>query len=72
MPAVYGYFIGMAARLTVCLIAANIANHVYGIPGSPMAATLGILYMPLLMVEVAFVGRYVWLKDKLRHGEVAL
>ena len=67
MPTVYGYFIGMGARLVLCLVAANIAVHAFGMPGPPLGVSLGVLYMSLLLVEVVFVARHLCRADHLER-----
>jgi hypothetical protein len=67
MPTVYGYFIGMGARLVLCLVAANIAVHAFGLPGPPLGLSLGVLYMSLLLVEVVFVARHLCRADHLER-----
>jgi len=73
LPTVWGYFIGMSLRLTVCL-GVYIYVSLHGqLPVYPMAVTLGVLYVPLLFTETAIVGRYLWNKDflgRLPHQRV--
>lgn len=63
LPTAVGYFIGMAVRLLVCLGAFLIVSFEEVLPRRPFAVALVGFYVPLLWVEVAFVARYLWLKD---------
>lgn len=66
MPTVYGYFIGMALRLPLCLSAAIFAAKAGYLPGKPLLVALVIFYFPLLLMEVGLVGRYLWAQDARR------
>lgn len=68
MATVWGYFIGMGIRLALCLglYLAVVSRGL--LPGQPVATTLAVMYVPLLFVEVALVGRYLWAKDFLDTG----
>jgi hypothetical protein len=63
MWTVYGYFVGMGLRLALCFGASMVAVHGGWLPGRPTALALAVFYLPLLLVEVGMVGRYLWQKD---------
>lgn len=63
MPTVIAWFAAMLVRLPGCLILAAIAVRNAWLPGSAMVAALGVFYVPLLLIEAGFVGRYLWRKD---------
>lgn len=63
LPTVWGYFIGSAVRIAICLglfFAVKSQNY---LPAEMMAAALVLTYLPLLFTEVAIVGQYLWSKD---------
>jgi hypothetical protein len=63
MAAAAAYFLGMGMRLIVCLGAAAVVSHAESLSGPLFAAALALFYLPLLAVEVAYVGRYLWQMD---------
>ena len=63
MPAVWGYFIGMALRFPLSFAFYLIAVIAWRWPGNPVVFALALSYIPLLFVEVGIVGRYIWQKD---------
>ena len=65
MPTVYAYFLGAAARFVICLAAGFLLVKAQGLPAVPVMLTLAIMYLPLLFIESALVGRYLWKKDAL-------
>lgn len=70
LPAVWGYFIGSALRLLICLVSFGLLTKWTGLlPGKPMAIAMVMMYVPLLFVEATLIGRYVWAKDFLPTGE---
>jgi len=60
MPVVYGYFCGAAVRVLAVLIATVVAVAAMALPAGPWAVTLFALYLPLLFLEAALVGRFIW------------
>lgn len=69
MPTIFAYFGGAAARVVMSLLAAIAAVQVARLPALPVAAALMTMYLPLLFVEVGFVGKYLWAKDFLAPRE---
>ena len=65
MPAVIGCFLGMGLRLLGALGLSLVLLFKTNLPTGPVVRTLILIYLPLLFVEVAFVGRYLWQKDTL-------
>lgn len=63
MAAAYGYFIGMAIRLPLCLAGVIILNRRADMPANALVAALAMSYLPLLAIEATFMGRYLWNKD---------
>jgi len=63
MPAITGYFIGMGARLVVCAAAAIVGIFLLDYPINPLLLTIAGIYIPLMFVEAALVGRYLWRLD---------
>ncbi len=63
MPTVYGYFIGAALRAAWCMGAGMMLVRGWGLAATPTSAVLVWMYLLLLFVEVALVGRYLWAKD---------
>ncbi|MCC7193708.1 MAG: hypothetical protein IT444_13110 [Phycisphaeraceae bacterium] len=72
MPTVYGYFLGGAARVVICLIMGVVLVKAALLPVGPVMVTLAAMYLPLLFVEAALVGLYLWKKDFLgnENGDV--
>lgn len=65
----WGYFIGAGARFFACLAAyAWVCLEGLG-PVKPLALSLAGFYVPLLAVEVAIVGRYLWSWDFVGHQQ---
>lgn len=62
-PTIIAYFVGMFARLIVCATGWLIGALAYAMPGSVILLALAWVYIPLQLVEAAFVARYLWLKD---------
>ena len=60
---VRAYFIGMAGRLLLCLGAGAVGVYILALRADALLLSLAATYLPLLFVEAALVGRYVWLKD---------
>lgn len=60
LPTVHGYFLGAAIRVCVCILATVIAVRSGRVPAGPWVTTLLGMYIPLLFVEVALVGRSIW------------
>jgi len=60
LPTVQGVFLGMAARVIICVGATVAALWYWRIPGGPWATTLLSIYLSLLFVEVLIIGRLVW------------
>lgn len=65
MPTVYAYFLGAAARFVICIAGGFLLVKAQGLPAAPVMLTLAIMYVPLLFIESALVGRYLWKKDSL-------
>jgi len=63
MPTVWGYFIGMGLRGSVCFGALVWARWHGRWPVEPLSVAVAATYVPLLFVEAAIVGRYLWTKD---------
>lgn len=60
MPTVYGWFGAMFLRMAICMAGAWVAKLQYQVSGKPLAASLAAFYLPLLLVELAWVGRFLW------------
>ena len=69
MATVGGYFTGMFIRLALCLGLCMAVVSRDLLPVGPMAVVLAMMYVPLLFVETALVGRYLWAKDFLDGGD---
>jgi hypothetical protein len=65
LATVYGYFAGAAARFVICILAGFLLVKVQGLPAGPVMITMPVMYLPLMMIETAMVGRYLWKKDSL-------
>ncbi len=63
MPTVWAYFAGAALRLAACLGVYMLVATQGNTPTVPLAVALAMVYVPLLFVEAAIVGRYLWAKD---------
>lgn len=63
MPVVYAYFIGMAIRMPLCLLATIAAVNMGYLPSKPVFAALGVFYLPILLAEAGLVGSHLWRKD---------
>lgn len=63
MATVAGYFVGTGIRLALCLGLCMAVVSRDLLPVGPMAVVLVMMYVPLLFVETALVGRYLWAKD---------
>lgn len=72
MPTVYGYFLGGAARVVICLGMAVVLVKSAMLPAGPVMVTLAAMYLPLLFVEVTLVGRYLWKKDFLGNDHAGV
>lgn len=70
MPTVAGYFVGMFVRLIGCLGGFLLVMAWTDLPTTPIVSTLAATYLPLLVVEAAIVGRYLWRKDFLDRSGV--
>jgi hypothetical protein len=64
-PTIVGYFSGMLGRLIVCVLAGWLAVVWLGMPLTAVSLAMAGVYLPLLMIEAALVGRYLWQKDGL-------
>lgn len=60
LPTVQGAFLGMAARVIICVGATVMALWYWRIPGGPWATTLLSIYLSLLFVEILIIGRLAW------------
>jgi len=60
LAAVQGYFLGMGARVIICVGTTAVAVGVWRFPGGVWATTLLSMYLPLLFIEVAIIGHRVW------------
>lgn len=69
MATAAGYFVGMGIRLPACLGLYMVVSSRGLWPAGPVALVLGLMYAPLLFVEAALVGRYLWAKDFLDRGQ---
>ncbi len=63
LPTVTGYFLGMGIRMGACLGAGLLGVYIGGLPAKPVGIALTVFYLPLLLVEVGMVGRYLSHKD---------
>ncbi len=68
MPTVYGYFLGCGARFLGCFGFCAWVLMSGALPGDPTVLSVVIAYVPLTLVDAAFVGRYLWQKDFLIEG----
>lgn len=64
MPIAWGYFIGAAGRVVIAILALLLAARRSDLPVDVMAVALMAAHLPLLAVEAAFVGRYLWRCDE--------
>jgi len=71
MATAYGYFGGAALRLILCLGGGIAIGKALDVSTQVVIVALAGVYVPLLMIEVGFVGRYMWLKDSLPVGGTA-
>ncbi len=63
IPTVYGYFLGCGARFLGCFGFCAWVLMSDALPGDPTVMCVVIAYVPLTLVDAAFVGRYLWQKD---------
>lgn len=63
MPTVFAYFAGVGARVIACLGGALVLIVGAGKPADAVLISLVAVYLPLMFIEVAIVGRYLWAKD---------
>lgn len=70
MAIAYAWFIGMMVRMSICLGGAWVAKLHFEVPGKPLAASLAAFYLPLLLVELAWVQRHLWL-DKVGRAKAS-
>lgn len=64
MPIVAAHFSGMAVRLVLCLASVVWAVRTGWLPAPLIIGTMFIFYIPLLLAEVALVGRFLWRQDE--------
>lgn len=64
MATVSAYFIGSGIRLVLCLGAAVYLCLFRNQPAIPTGLTMVMLYVPLLLLESALVGRYLFQLDR--------
>ena len=62
---IVAYFIGMMGRLLICLAAALVAVGLLKLPATPTLLSMAAAYLVLLLIEVAFVGRYLMRRDSM-------
>lgn len=60
LPTVQGVFLGMTARVMICVGATVVALWHWPILGGPWATTLLSIYLSLLFVEILIIGRLAW------------
>jgi len=70
MPTVCGYFFGTGLRLVICFGLFLFVRSKDLFPIEPMAVALVLTYLPLLFIETAVVGRYLWNKDSRPGGNL--
>jgi hypothetical protein len=63
MPAIWGYFLGAAVRMVLCVAAAGAFIKLARWPAGPVAVTLVGSYLLLLLVETKIAARYLLAKD---------
>lgn len=71
MTTISAYFGGMALRLALTMGLAMLLFHKGLVEGRPLAVCLAIAYLPALAIEVAFVARYLWLKDSMPQASAS-
>jgi len=59
-----GYFVGAGIRTSVCVAMTVGSIQLGGLPVGPWATALMGVYIPLLFVEAAIVGRYMWRRNE--------
>jgi hypothetical protein len=64
-PTIAGYFSGMFGRVIVCVLAGWLGVVWLDMPLAAVSLSMASVYLPLLMIEAALVGRYLWQKDGL-------
>ncbi|MCE9592401.1 MAG: hypothetical protein K8S99_17995 [Planctomycetes bacterium] len=64
-----GYFSGMGARVLLCIIGGLAGVYVMGLATQPLLLGMAAMYMPLLLVEAGYVGRYLSAKDPVTPTE---
>lgn len=65
MPTIYAYFGGAAVRFALSLLGLVWMVKALSLPAGIAAVVMVAAYLPLLAVESALAGRYLWLKDSL-------
>ncbi len=55
----WAFFGAMVLRMVACLGIAGVAVRMQGFPGEPMAVSLAAAYLPMLLVEVLGVTRFM-------------
>ena len=59
-PLASAYFLSMGVRMIGCFAAAHLFIHLGWIAsGKPLAASLALVYLPMLLIEVAILARYL-------------
>ena len=64
---VYGYFLGTAIRVVLCLSAMFVAIKFWGVSDHCVALTVVPSYLILLLIESGLIGRSLWLDSTPRH-----
>jgi hypothetical protein len=58
-PVVVAYLLGMAVRVLVCLLTGLVGIFALRLATTPLLLTMGVLYLPLLLIEIVLVSRYL-------------
>jgi len=67
--AIFAYLAGMIGRILLCLAAALVGVELMQLPATPALLSMVAIYMVLLLIDVAMVGRYLTGKDSITAPE---
>lgn len=63
MPAIHGWYAGMALRLAVCVVGVLFGLYAFGLALEPMLLGIAGYYILMLFIEAGIVSKYLWNKD---------
>ncbi len=64
MPTVYAWFIGTGIRMVGVVLALAVGVKLLDLPPLPLVTAIMGIYLPLLAIEAAVAGHYLWIKDR--------